>query len=259
MVEIGLPALTHPLMSKKNKPDKSVKVTQRDKIQYALNLKSFNLTEKQQDFLDLALDKQSKVIFVNGPAGTSKTFIATYAALKLLDLKKESDILYVRAAVESSDSKLGFLPGTAEEKIHAYGMPLLDKLDELLPRQQVDKLLADTRISIVPVGFTRGLNWNAKIIIVDEAQNLTQKELITILTRVGQFSKCFVLADPMQSDINGKGGAFERIAALFDDETSEEQGIHYFEFNEEDIMRSELCKFLVKRFNWLNKPKEAGH
>ncbi len=240
-------------MSKKNKPDNSEKITQRDKIKESLQIKEFPWTEKQKEFISLSSSKESKIVFVNGPAGSSKTLLSTYVALQMLNQKRMSDIIYIRAAVESSDAKLGFLPGTAEEKIHHYGLPLLDKLDELLPKAQVDKLLNEQRVSIFPVGFTRGLNWNAKVIIVDEAQNLTQKELITILTRLGKFSKCFVCADPMQSDINGKSGAFEEMIKLFNDDASREQGILYYEFSEEDIMRSALVKFLVSRFKFLKR------
>lgn len=246
-------------MSKKNKPDKSEKVTQRDKIKDPLQIKEFPWTEKQKQFIELAKDKNTKIIFVNGPAGTSKTLLATYVSLLMLSEKRISDIMYLRAAVESADSKLGFLPGTAEEKISQYGQPFVDKLDELLPMSQVNKLILEKRVSVVPVGFTRGLNWNAKGVVVDEAQNLTQKELVTILTRLGKFSKCFVCADPMQSDINGKSGAFEQMVELFKDENAKEQGIHYFEFSEEDIMRSELVKFLVSRFKFLPKPTKTGH
>ena len=231
--------------------DKSPRIPQRDKIPYQLDVKEFKWTEKQKEFIQLAQDKNTKIIFVNGPAGCSKTLLAVYVSLLMLNQRRISDILYLRAAVESSDAKLGFLPGDLDNKIHYYGLPLLDKLDELLPSSQVDKLVKEERVSIFPVGFTRGLNWNAKSIIVDEAQNLVQKEMVTILTRLGQFTKCFVLADPNQSDINGKSGSFVKTCQLFNDAQSKEMGIHYFEFDEEDIMRSEIVKFLVKKFNTL--------
>lgn len=134
-----------------------------------------------------------------------------------------------------------------------YGIPFLDKLEELLPRNDIQNLTKEERVNIQPVNFVRGQSWNARCIIIDESQNMTQKELITVLTRLGQFSKCFVLADPMQSDINGKSGGFSNLMKLFDDEDSKKQGIFTFQFTEEDIMRSELCKFLVGRFNTLTK------
>jgi phosphate starvation-inducible PhoH-like protein len=233
------------------KQDRSPKVPQRDKISQNLDLKEFNWTDKQKKFIELATNKETKIIFVNGPAGSSKTLLAVYVSLLMLNQRKVSDILYLRAAIESSDAKLGFLPGDLNEKIHFYGLPLLDKLNELLPPSQADKLVEDQRVSIFPVGFTRGLNWNAKAVIVDESQNLVHKELVTILTRLGKFTKCFVLADPDQSDINGKSGAFVKISEAFNDKAAADFGIHQFTFDEDDIMRSELVKFLVKRFNMI--------
>ena len=239
-------------MSKNHKEDKSEKVHQREKLKNELTIKELKWTDKQKVFIDTALDKETKIMMVNGPAGSSKSVLATYCALKLLNEKRISDIIYIRSAVESSDSKLGFLPGDADEKLHVYNLPFLEKLDELLPRAEVDKLEKDKRVSMYPVNYSRGMSWNAKCIIFDEAQNSTQKEIITVLTRLGRFSKCFVLADPNQTDLpSGKGGAFERMFNLFSDEDSIANGVKSFQFTEDDIMRSELVKFLVKKFKEL--------
>ena len=123
-----------------SKKDKSEKVHQREKISDTLQIKDLNWTEKQKQFINLALDKETKVMLVNGPAGSSKSILAVYCALKLLSEKKISDIIYIRSAVESSDSKLGFLPGDADEKLHFYNIPFLEKLDELLPKADVMRL-----------------------------------------------------------------------------------------------------------------------
>lgn len=97
---------------KKNKSTKDTSpiVPQKSKIKNELSITKRELTEKQKSFLDLAMDKNTKMIFVSGPAGTSKTYISIMAALQLLNLKKASDLLYLRSAVESCDSKIGFLP-----------------------------------------------------------------------------------------------------------------------------------------------------
>jgi phosphate starvation-inducible protein PhoH len=87
---------------------------------------------------------------------------------------------------------------------------------------------------------------------MDESQNCTQKEIVTLMTRIGEFSKCFILADPDQSDLpSGKSGGFERLRALFSGPDSKEKGIYSFEFTEEDIKRSELVKFIVKKLKEL--------
>ena len=206
-------------------------------------------TDKQKEFFKIALNRNTKVIFVNGPAGTSKTLLSVYCGLQLLNMKAISDIMYLRSAVESSDSKLGYLPGSAEDKLRFYNMPFLDKLDELLPTTRAEKLEQEGRISMFPVNFARGMNWTNKCVILDEAQNSSMKEITTVLTRLGKGSRCFVLADPMQTDLRHRGpiGGFEKLYKVFGDEASQEMGIHSFEFNEDDIMRSKLCKFIVKK------------
>src|SRR4051812_4894432 len=102
------------------KKDTSPVIPQRNKIKNELTITQRPLNEKQQQFLDLALDKQTKIVFLSGPAGTSKTFMSVLAALKLVNQRRVSDIIYIRSAVESADSKLGFLPGEADEKMAPY-------------------------------------------------------------------------------------------------------------------------------------------
>ncbi len=228
------------------KKDTSPLIPQRSKYKGNLNIYNRPLTEKQQQFLEVAKDKESRIIFVTGPAGTSKTYLAVLYALKMINEKRVSDLIYIRSAVESADSKLGFLPGETDEKMAPYLQPLLDKLTELLPKSDIDSLQKDERFINIPVGFLRGLNWNAKVIIADEAQNMTYKELFTLITRTGEFSKVFILGDPEQSDINGKSG-FVKMVNMFKDEESRQNGIHVFEFTDEDIVRSGLVKYIIKK------------
>ena len=98
----------------------------------------------------------------------------------------------------------------------------------------------------MPISFLRGLNWNAKVVLLDEAQNVSNKELVTFITRMGEFSKVFILGDPSQNDINGKSG-FVNVMNVFNNEESRQNGIFTFEFTEDDIVRSALVKFIVKK------------
>jgi len=235
---------------KKNKKqpgeDKSPIVPQKHKIKNEIEIYQRELTTKQKQCLDIALDKNTKLMFVSGPAGTSKTYMAILSSLLLLNQKRVSDLLYLRSAVESSDSKLGFLPGEADEKMAPYIQPLLEKLSELTNKASIDSLQKEQRIDSIPIGFLRGLNWNARCIIADESQNMTYKELVTLVTRVGEFSKVFILGDPDQSDINGKSG-FLKMMNSFDDQESCENGIYTFKFDEDDIVRSALVRFIIKK------------
>jgi phosphate starvation-inducible PhoH-like protein len=230
-----------------NEDDKSPRVPQRGKLKSQLDIYfRSNLTENQKKFLELAADKHTKLIFVAGPAGTAKTYLAVQAALEMMNLKKVSDLIYVRSAVESADSKMGFLPGEVGDKMAPYLEPLMEKLEEFLPRNQIEILKKEERISGVPVGHLRGRNYNAKAIIGDEAQNMTFKELLTLITRIGEFSKVFIIGDPEQSDINGKSG-FIKMVDIFNDEESKENGIYVFKFDEDDIVRSALVRFIAKK------------
>jgi phosphate starvation-inducible PhoH-like protein len=231
-------------MSKKK--DTSPKVHQNEKIRESVRIDERSLTPKQIELLNLLQNKKTKLVFISGPAGTSKTYTSILAGLNLLNQKRVSEIVYVRSIVESSDSKLGFLPGEMDEKMSPYIQPLIDKLEELVPKHDIDKLKKEERIHGFPINFLRGLSWNAKCIVADEAQNMSKKELTTLVTRVGEFSKLFICGDPDQSDINGKSG-FVPMMNIFDDEESRNNGIYVFKFDEEDIVRSGLVKFILKK------------
>ena len=230
--------------------DKSPVIHQRSKMLTPVNIVSRPLNDKQTEFLNVALNKDTKMVIVSGVAGTSKTFLSVLSSLYLLNQKKISDILYIRSVVESADSKMGYLPGESADKFAPYLQPLEDKLEEFLTMDEIKTLKKDGRIKGLPVGFLRGRNFNALGIIVDEAQNMTTKELLTIMTRTGEFSRVFIIGDPMQSDINGKSG-FKKVFDLFNDEDSKKNGIHTFEFGEEDIVRSGLVRFLINKFKKL--------
>lgn len=237
--------------------DKSPKVYQREKIDFDLKIRELDWTDKQKEFFNLINNKETRIVFVSGPAGSSKTLIAVRAALQMLNDKKASDIICVRAAVESADSKLGYLPGDLQSKYDVYMMPFADKLEELLPADQIKRLKSDNRITNQPINFCRGLSFAAKVILMDEMQNATLSEFGTLLTRMGKFTKMIVCADPSQSDLPfNKQGAFEKIIELFSCEESKKMGIHHFQFSEDDILRSELCKFVVRKIN--NHKKEEA-
>lgn len=228
------------------KKDTSPVVHQKSKLKNELNIFHRELTPNQQAFMSMALDKNVKMIVVSGPAGTSKSYISTLVSLELLSAKKVSDIIYVRSIVESADAKMGFLPGESADKFAPYRQPLMDKVGELLSPTETKMLETENRLQGLPIGFLRGLNWNANAIIADECQNCTRKELITVMTRVGEFSKLFLIGDPEQADIGSKSG-FQDIYDTFNDDESRENGIYTFQFTDDDIVRSKLVQFISKK------------
>lgn len=224
------------------------------KNKYNLNFNKFKLTDKQNEFMKVAFDKNTKMIFVLGPAGTSKTWSGVYAALQLFNMMHEHEIIYVRTIAESGEKGLGSLPGILEEKVAPFLSPLIDKIEEIVNSTSSKMLISENIITGIPVNYLRGASWQNKIVLLDEAQNYSGKELITAITRIGENTKFFVCGDPMQSDINGRSG-LTPICNLFDNEESKKKGIHVFKFEKEDIMRSEILKFIIGKLETLKTPK----
>ena len=144
-------------------------------------IKNHRLTERQKGFLAVALDPATQIMFINGPAGSSKTYMAVYSALRLLACNNKLDLLYVRTIIESAEKNMGFLPGSAHEKFNPYMLPLFDKLEEMLKVPDYQRLLQEKRVDAMPVNYLRGANWRNKIIVADEAQNFS---FVAILCKV---------------------------------------------------------------------------
>lgn len=228
--------------------DHSPYVFQRDKINFDLSIKELPWTDNQIKIIEQFLDKETKVLLLKGPAGTSKTTLAMYCGLTLLNRRRISDMVLVRSAVESSDSKLGFLPGTLDEKIAVYLTPFHDKFEELLCKAQLDRLQKDNRLTICPINFARGLHFSAKFVCADEVQNFSRREIHTLMSRIGEFSKVFLCGDPEQSDLpTGKSG-FNKVFDLFNNDEAKQHGIFCMELTEDDIVRSELCRYITHKF-----------
>lgn len=233
------------------KNDQSQHINQRDKFKEEFDIKiRYDLTEKQQGLIKTINDKKTQVVFIKGAAGTSKTFISVLCGLQLLQTGDVREIIYSRPILESSDSgsKIGYLPGSQEDKVEPYAQVVAAKLDELLSQSASNKLLEDGRVRFELVNYARGASWNSTYLILDEAQNFTKAEIITLLTRLGHRCKAIILADPMQSDLqNGKRGGFSELFEKFSDQDSIDHGIHTFKFDKEDIVRSGLCKFIIEK------------
>lgn len=230
--------------------DKSPYVFQHSKIDYDLSIRELPWTPKQIDLIDLIEDKSTRLVLISGPAGSSKSCISIYTGLHALQSRKNSHIIYCRPLLESADSgsRMGFLPGTKELKEEPYKRVINEKLAELLPKGDIEKLTKENRIEFTEVNYIRGASMNAVFLVADEVQNYTFHELVTLITRLGKYSKVILCADPEQSDLPiGKQGGFVKLWNMFNDDESKEKGIYSFEFTEDDIMRSELCKYIVKK------------
>jgi len=212
------------------------------KVSFTLK-KPFKLNPKHQEFLNLIQSEKTNMIFINGPAGSAKTYIGVYGALELLKQDKIDEIVYIRSIIESASRSIGALPGEIDEKFQPYTMPLVDKLREIIPSGQIPPLFTNGLVRTVPVNFTRGLTFHKACVIIDEAQNLTKKELITILTRFGNKSIYIICGDAFQNDIKESG--FKEIMHAFDTPKSLSHNIHCIEFTRDEIVRSAILKHIV--------------
>jgi len=252
-------------MAKKSSAVKSTQIAKRQAVKQMHDTRSsrdwdldfkinhhYSLTGEQQSFLeDAQSNNDTHMCIVDGPAGTAKTYIAVLAALNLLKNHAIEDIVYIRSIVESASRQLGSLPGEVEAKFAPWSMPLVDKLDELLPSGVSNNLFAKNYIRCVPVNFTRGLTFRNSCVIIDEAQNLTLSELTTIMTRFGNNTKYIIVGDTLQSDINGKSG-FRKIIKAFNSIECKNEGINAYQFTKDDIVRSKILRFIVSRLETID-------
>lgn len=229
------------------KKDQSFRVVQRDKISQSFEIKEFNWTEKQKKFIELALDKNNQIIICKSCPGTGKTLLSIFCCLTLLNDKKISEIVFLRNPIESCSKGIGFIKGEKNDKLDVYGTPLYDHLKELIGNSVKDKLFKDERISIESLGFIKGSTWNTTGIICDESEDMTKLDLRLVLSRLGRFSKLFIIGDENQSNIKNNG--FLDVFNLFNDQNSKDNGIITFEFGPDDCMRNGILKFILEKFN----------
>lgn len=194
----------------------------------------------------IAIDSEDHLYLTNNFIVTHNTLMAVYTCLKLLNMKKISNILYVRNVVQSGTGTLGFLGGNLAEKMQPYILPLTQKLESLLPPSQVKKLLQDNIVEAQPVALLRGTSYDAYGIIIDEMGCMSKEDIMLTLSRVGKFSYVFGIGDSWQVDIKNSG--FREIFNTFNDEESKEHKIYTFELQEEmDVMRSDFLRYVMKK------------
>lgn len=206
--------------------------------------KPFHFNEKHKAFYECIKTDGTNIAFVDGSAGTAKSYIAVLGSLELFKEKKIKNIIYIRSVIESASRSIGALPGEVEDKFLPYAMPLIEKVKEITDDGTVNQLRSNGIIQAVPVNFVRGLTFNDSVVIVDEAQNLTKNELVTILTRFGRNTRYIVCGDLKQSDI-GKLSGYKEIYTRFDSDDSASHGIHLFKFGESEIVRSKILRYIV--------------
>src|SRR5262245_3723569 len=197
----------------------------------------------QRRYLD-AIEKND-MVFGIGPAGTGKTYLAVAMAISALVSKRVNRIVLARPAVEAGE-RLGFLPGTLQEKVDPYLRPLYDALYDMLDPDKVDRYLEKNVIEIAPIAFMRGRTLNDAFVILDEAQNTTSEQMKMFVTRLGFNSKAVITGDITQIDLPNasRSGLLEAMDVL-----KNVQGLTFSYFDESDVVRHQLVQRIIRAYD----------
>jgi len=208
------------------------------------NIKNFKIEWKNanQKLAWITLQKHD-LVFLLGPAGTAKTFLATAFAIREIVERRCKKIILTRPIVEAGGESLGYLPGTKEEKVYPYMLPFYDIIDQITDNNQTDKLMIMDRIRVSPLAYLRGCTFSDSICILDEAQNATKEQIKLFLTRFGMNSRMIITADPTQSDLKGKVAIMDVVKRL---ETVPNIGI--IQFSPKDIVRHPLVSAILEKW-----------
>ena len=195
--------------------------------------------------------REKDIVFASGPAGTGKTFLAVVYALNELLEKRVKKVVLTRPIVEAGES-LGFLPGDYSQKISPYLTPLFDAISQILTGEIQTKLNAKNMIEVAPLAYMRGRTFDDCIVILDEAQNTTAKQMQLFLTRLGNNSKLIVTGDITQIDLPSriKSGMIHAMNILHNIDD-----IGFIEFQEKDVVRHAIVKKIIKAYNKYDERK----
>jgi phosphate starvation-inducible PhoH-like protein len=206
-------------------------------------------TENQKEYIRTIAE--NTITFCQGLAGSGKTHIAIGMALEYLLDDKVKKIIITRPVIEAGE-KIGYLPGTAEEKLHPYLLPIIDEINHFISTAQYTALRLNNKIEVVPLGLMRGRNFHNCFIVADECQNASYEQLKMLLTRIGQQSKMVLTGDVGQSDLTRhlQGGFIDIITYLEDT-----NNIGFIKLLSSDIVRNPLISLILDKL----QQKENGN
>ena len=199
-------------------------------------------TVAQKAYVQSLFDNE--MAFGIGPAGTGKTYLAVAVGVSMFISGKVDKIILSRPAVEAGE-KLGFLPGTQDEKVDPYMQPLYDALNDFLPGKQLAKLREEKTIEIAPLAFMRGRTLSNAFVVLDEAQNATSMQMKMFLTRLGRGSRMVITGDRTQIDLprgvpSGLADAERLLSGI--------PKISFNYFSSKDVVRHPLVAAIIEAY-----------
>jgi phosphate starvation-inducible protein PhoH and related proteins len=204
----------------------------------------------QKSYIDAV--RQNDIVFAIGPAGTGKTYLAMAMAVRALLDKQIKRIVLTRPAVEAGE-RLGFLPGSLEEKVNPYLRPLYDALHDMLDFDRSRRFIDQGVIEVAPLAFMRGRTLNDSFVILDEAQNASSEQMKMFLTRLGFGAKAVVTGDITQSDLpSGVRSGLREARDLL----SGVEGIGFASFSEADVVRHPLVQDIIRAYDRAARQRE---
>jgi phosphate starvation-inducible PhoH-like protein len=196
----------------------------------------------QKRYVD-AIDNHT-IVFGIGPAGTGKTYLAMAKAVQALQAKQVNRIILTRPAVEAGE-RLGFLPGTLNDKIDPYLRPLYDALHDMVDPDSIPRLMASGVIEVAPLAYMRGRSLNDSFIVLDEAQNTSAEQMKMFLTRLGFGSRMVVTGDVTQVDLPaGTRSGLRMVQEILDGI----EDVHFCLLNSSDVVRHRLVSDIVDAY-----------
>lgn len=208
-------------------------------------------SENQKEYIRTVAE--NTITFCQGLAGSGKTHIAIGMALEYLLDDKVNRIVITRPVLEAGE-KIGYLPGTAEEKLHPYLLPIIDEINHFISMSHYASLKLNHKIEVVPLGLMRGRNFHNCFIVADECQNASYEQLKMLLTRVGNDSKLILTGDVGQSDLGRhlQGGFINMIEAL-----DGVDGIGNSKLESSDIVRNPIIAKILSRLDNFENGKQS--
>jgi phosphate starvation-inducible PhoH-like protein len=192
----------------------------------------------------------TKLVIVNGPAGTGKTLFACISAIELLKNNNIDKIILTRPLV-SVEEEIGFLPGNINQKMDPWTKPILDIFSEYYNKLDIEKMIYNNILEIIPLGLMRGRTFKNSYIIADEMQNSTPNQMKMITTRIGEDSKMIITGDLNQSDLKEKNGLDDLITRYESYNNLDELNnlIQLIKLENADIERSKIVKTIMNIYD----------